>query len=354
MNFPEQPPAPHRLRIDRAALVANWRALGGLVGSPAVQVGAAVKANAYGLGVAGVVPALWEAGARQFFVAHWGEVPELLAHVPAAAIAVLHGVGNPREVGFAKASGALPVLNSLSQVALWLEADGGPCHLMVDTGMNRLGLALAELGDPSLPRLQIEVLHSHLASADEPSGQNEAQLRRFREGSARVGAKRLSLANSAGIALGPAYHFDLVRPGLALYGGVPHPALAALIQPVFTLEAAVLQLRDLAAGDRVGYNAIFRAPSAMRVATVALGYADGLLRSWEGRAVLRHGGACLPVVGRISMDLVVADCTAAPDLREGDFVALAYGLPEAARASGLSQYEVLTLLGARLDRLGCS
>lgn len=354
MNIPDLPPPAQRLVIDQAALAANWRALADLAGSPGVAVGAAVKADAYGLGVDLVVPALRAAGARDFFVAHWAEARAVMAHAPAASIAVLHGVGNGPEAHFARATGVRPVLNSLLQVRHWLEAGGGPCHLMVDTGMNRLGLAPHELGDPSLGLLAIEVLHSHLASADEASAQNEAQLRLFCQCAPQVGAPRLALANSAGIALGRAYHFDLVRPGLALYGGIAHRSLADCIRPAFRLEAAVLQVRDLGAGDPVGYNATFRAPRAMRAATVCLGYADGLLRAFEGQAFLRHQGVILPVVGRISMDLVVVDCTAAPGLGEGDLVEVPWSLPQVAQASGLSHYEALTVLGRRLARVACT
>jgi len=349
MTQPPSPPPPLRLRIDTAALAANWRALDRLSGS--ARAGAAVKADAYGLGIDQVAPTLAAAGARDFFVAHWCEVPALLAHVPGAQVAVLHGPLTLADAAYARASNVRPVINSLHQARLWLESGGGPCHLMVDTGINRLGLPLAQLGDTLVARLQIEVLHSHLASADEDSAQNIRQLARFREVVSAGLAPRHALANSAGIALGPDYAFDLTRPGLALYGGVPRAELAGLIAQVAYPQAAVLQLRDLAAGDQVGYGATFTAPVPMRVATVSIGYADGLLRSWAGKgAAFRFQGAALPLIGRVSMDMVVLDATAAPGLATGDFVEVPYALPEAARLSGLAQYELLTLLGDRFLR----
>lgn len=347
MTLPDPPPATLRLRVDCDAMAHNWRALNRLSG-PAVA-GAAVKANAYGTGVALAVPTLSMAGARHFFVAHWGEVAAVLRHVPAEQIAVLHGVNTSAEAGYAMAAGVRPVLNSARQIGLWREAGGGPCHVMIDTGINRLGCPVADaVGLTS--GLVIEVLMSHLASADEDSAQNAAQCAIFASVAAAIPAQVYSLANSAGIALGSDYHFDLTRPGLALYGGVARAELGNVIKQVVYPEAAVLQLRDLSAGDLVGYNAVFKAQAPMRAGTVSIGYADGFLRSWGTRGALQHGAVRLPILGRVSMDMVVVDCTAAPELREGDFLGIPYHLPDAARASGLSQYELLTLLGNRFSR----
>ncbi len=342
------PASPLRLRLDTQALAANWRALDRLSG-PA-RAGAAVKADAYGLGAALAVPVLAKAGCRDWFVAHWGEVADVLAYVPAAAIAVLHGPLAQAAVAYARATGVRPVLNSRPQVARWLAGGGGPCHVMVDTGINRLGLALADLGDPLVGQLEIDLCLSHLASADEDCAQNAQQLARFAEVRARVPAQRYSLANSAGIALGAAFHADLTRPGIALYGGVVRRELAGVVQQVARPEAAVLQVRDLEAGDAVGYNATFVAPRAMRLAVVALGYADGYLRCWSNRGALACGDAVLPVVGRVSMDLTAIDVSTAPHVREGDWLALEYDLPHAAQQSGLSQYELLTLFHRRFAR----
>jgi alanine racemase len=233
---------------------------------------------------------------------------------------------------------------------LWLDGGGGPCDLMVDTGINRLGLEPANIGDPLIVRLQVETLMSHLASADEDSPQNERQRGLFEELAPHVPHRRRSLANSAGIALGHAYAYDATRPGLSLYGGVPRPELADAIRQVAHPQAAVLQLRDLSPGDSVGYNATFTAERSMRAATVSLGYADGFLRCWAGRGALRFGETPLPLLGRVSMDMVVVDCSAVPDLREGDWLDVPYNLPQAAERCGLSQYELLTTLGRRFQR----
>jgi alanine racemase len=195
---------------------------------------------------------------------------------------------------------------------------------------------------------------SHLASADEDVEQNARQLALFAELARLVPARRRSLANSAGIGLGTHYAFDLTRPGLALYGGIPRAELAGVIRQVAHPQAAVLQLRDLSPGDSVGYNATFTAERPLRAATVSLGYADGFLRCWSGRGALRHGEAALPLLGRVSMDMVVVDCSAAPDLREGDWLDLPYSLPEASARCDLSQYELLTLLGKRFRRANFS
>lgn len=342
------PPATLRLRIDRAAIAANWKVLDRLSG--AARAGAAIKADAYGLGLASTVPTLLEAGCRDFFVAHWEEAAEALAWIAPHSLSVLHGPVSAADAAFARAHGVRPVINSLRQASLWLEAGGGPCDLMVDTGINRLGLPLGELGDPLVARLDVDVLMSHLASADEATPQNELQRLRWEEARRAVPHRRASLANSAGIALGAGYHGQLTRPGLALYGGVPCAALAGQIRQVATPEAQIIQLRELQPGDAVGYNATFVAPQPMRIGVVSIGYADGYLRCWSGKGLFRAGVAELPVLGRVSMDMTAVDLTAAPDVREGDWIAADYALPEAATASGLSQYELLTLLWRRFAR----
>lgn len=348
--MPPEPPSPAlRLAIDREALAANWRLLDRLSGKAAA--GAAVKADGYGLGARNVVAALREAGCADFFVAHWSEVAALVGLTAPASIAVLHGPSTAADAVYAIALGVRPVINTLAQARLWLDTGGGPCHLMVDTGMNRLGLPLAKIGDPLLRRLEVDLLLSHLASADEDVPLNELQRRRWEQARAALPHRRASLANSAGIALGATYHGDLTRPGIALYGGVPRPELAAGIRQVVRPQAAILQVREIAAGDGVGYNATFVAAAPMRVATVAVGYADGYLCCWSGRGMLRsHDGRPLPVVGRVSMDMTAIDLTAAPALREGDWVTVDYDLADSARATGLSQYELLTLLGRRFGR----
>jgi len=343
------PAPPLRLAFDAGALTANWRTMDRLSGS--ARAGAAVKADAYGVGARRAVATLAAAGCADFFVAHWQEAAELVDLVPAGSLAMLHGPLTAEEAQWAKASGVRPVLNSLSQVDCWLAAGGGLCHVMVDTGMNRLGLPLDALGDSRLAGLEIDVLLSHLASAEDETPQNAQQQARWMAARQRLSHRRASLANSAGIMLGEAYHGDLTRPGLSLYGGVPCAGLAAEIAQVVRPEAALLQVRDIAAGESVGYNATFTAPHPMRIGVIALGYADGYLRCWSGRGQARcAGGAVLPVLGRVSMDMTALDLGAAPDLREGDWVSLDYALPDAAVQTGLSQYELLTLLGRRFSR----
>ena len=342
------PPPTLRLRLDADALAANWRALDAC--APGAATGAAVKANAYGLGVREVMPVLREAGARDFFVAHWGEVREVLAHTPGASVSVLHGPLTTDDCAFARATGVRPVINSLFQARLWTDAGGGPCDVMIDSGINRLGFSLSQIGDPAVRALQIDTLLSHLASADEDSAQNAQQLAIFEQACAVLPARRRSLANSAAIGLGGAYHFDLTRPGLSLYGGVPRPELANAIRQVAYPQAAIIQLRDLSPGDHVGYNATFTATRAMRAAVVSIGYADGYLRCWSGHGALQSKGRALPLLGRVSMDMVVVDLAPAPELREGDWLDIPYALPQAAMASGLSQYELITILGRRLHQ----
>jgi alanine racemase len=335
-----------RLNIDADALAGNWRALDQLSGTAAA--GAAVKADCYGLGVDNCVPVLRDAGARQFFVAHWSEVDAVARHVPPEQIAVLHGPVRDDEAAYAIASGVLPVINSLEQARRWNALGGGACHLMIDTGINRLGVAPSELGDPAIAALSVDMLLSHLASADEDEATNAAQLAAFRECLPMVAYRRASLANSAGIALGSDYAFDATRPGLALYGGVPREELAGTIRQVGYIEAAIIQTRRISAGDKVGYNGVYTADKPMRVGTVSLGYADGFLRARGPGGVLRDGEAILPILGKVSMDMVVVDLENAPGLGDGDWLGVPFDLPDAARQSSVSQYELLTVLGKRL------
>jgi alanine racemase len=341
------PPPTLRLRLDCDALAGNWRTLDAMSG--AARAGAAVKANCYGLGVDHCVPILRDAGCRDFFVAHWGEVPGVIAHVPPEQVAVLHGPHTVEEARYARTVGVLPVIDSLRQAKLWSETGGGPCHVMIDTGINRLGISPHEIGDPILAALDIKVLMSHLACADEDSAKNTQQLDAFRKAIAAVPHRETSLANSAGIALGDDFHLDLTRPGLALYGGVPSPALQGRLAQVAYPEAQVMQTRRLRKGDTVGYNATFTASGDMRVGVVSLGYADGILRAWGG-AHFVYGGRRLHILGKVSMDMVVIDLSDAPELQEGDWVELPYSLPDAARQTSLSQYELLTVLGHRFNR----
>ncbi|MGB3712378.1 MAG: alanine racemase [Erythrobacter sp.] len=344
---PEPPPPTLRLTIDTDALADNWRALDAMSG--AADAGAAVKADCYGLGVDTCLPVLRVAGAKAFFVAHWSEVADVVRHVAPEQVAVLHGPMRNEDVAYACSIGALPVINSLEQARRWKAGGGGRCHLMVDTGINRLGVSLAELQDPAIAALEVDVLMSHLSAAEDVDETVSArQLARFRDAIPQVRHRAVSLANSAGLALGPEYAFNLTRPGLALYGGVPRPEMAPHLRQVAFVEAAILQVRKLQVGDAVGYNGAFVADRTMPVATVSLGYADGFLRSRGPGGALFHDNARLPLLGKVSMDMVVVDLSDAPDLAEGDWLQVPYSLPDAAQQSSLSQYELLTALGRRL------
>ena len=334
-----------RLRLDSTALQNNWRWLQRTAGAPA---GAAVKADGYGLGARAVTRLLAEAGCRDFFVSTWAEAQALGPLPEGAELCVLHGVG-PEDMAAATAIRARPVLNTPEQIARWKEAaPGRPCDVMVDTGMNRLGLRTDEIH--LIDGLELHTLHSHLACADENDAMNAVQRDRFAAVTAAVTARRYSLANSAGICLGADYAFGLVRPGLALYGGVPREEAAGHIVQVAFPEAEIVQRRTIKAGETCGYGATWMASADTEAAIVNIGYADGYLRCFAGKGAASANGKPLPLIGRVSMDLIALDASAAPELAEGDWVTLDYDLPSAAHASGLSQYELLTGLSERLER----
>jgi alanine racemase len=338
-------PAPLRLRVDRDALVSNWQALDRLSGTAAC--GAAVKANGYGLGAGLVAETLAKAGCRDFFVANWAEAQGLAAL--GVTLSVLHGL-RAEDLPAAKAGFARPVLSTPDQIARWRDSGGGVCDVMVDTGMNRLGVSVQAVRDGLLDGLTIETLISHLACADEDVAMNGQQREAFASLRGRTGARRMSLANSAGIGLGADYHFDLTRPGLALYGGLPRPDMAGHLRQVAWPEAQILQRRLVPAGETVGYNATWTALADTEVAILNLGYADGYRRALSGLGAAVVDGERLPVLGRVSMDLLAVDVTARPDLAEGDWLAMDYELATASAASGVSQYELLTGLGQRFSR----
>jgi alanine racemase len=338
-----------RLQIDSAALVANWRWLAKKSGNAAC--GAAVKADGYGLGARDVVTRLLGAGCRDFFVATWAEAEAVMPLVGGASLSVLHGFAE-EELAHALSAPVRPVLNTPRQVMHWREAGHGrPCDVMLDTGMNRLGLSRAAIAEGLLNDLKIHTLMSHLACADEDSEMNGAQLRAFMELGGLVQAERLSLANSAGICLGGDYALGLTRPGLALYGGIPRAEAEGWIAQLVRIEAQLIQRRRISPGDSVGYNRAFTAAREMELAILNIGYADGYLRCFSngGRARIANGFA--PVVGRVSMDLTAICVDQAPAIREGDWVELDFDLPAASAQSGLSQYELLTTLGRRYRRI---
>jgi len=336
---------PLRLTIDRSAIQSNWRWLQDYAGVPA---GAAVKAEAYGLGAREATEALIEAGCRDFFVSTWAEAEQLGNLPEGVSLVVLHGVGLDDAEAALRLS-ARPCLNSANQVARWKEiAPDRACDVMIDTGINRLGLRPTEIG--LLDGLMIDTLHSHLACADEDSAMNGMQLERFRAVASVVPANRYAMANSAGICLGREYSFDLVRPGLALYGGVPRAEAEGNIRQVARVEAQVLQRRTIPVGETCGYGATFHANEDAEAAILNIGYADGYLRGFSSHGSAFVGEYALPVLGRVSMDLLAVGVDAAPQLSEGDWVEIDYDLPGASKQSGLSQYELLTTLGSRFER----
>jgi alanine racemase len=219
---------------------------------------------------------------------------------------------------------------------------------MIDTGINRLGLRPTEIG--VLDGLTIETLHSHLACGDEDSPLNDMQLERFRAVISAVPARRYSMANSAGVCLGRDYSFDLVRPGLSLYGGIPRDEAEGNVRNVVRVDAQIVQRRMIPRGETCGYGATFTAQEDTEAAILNIGYADGYLRGFSSRGSAFSGEYALPVLGRVSMDLIAVGVDAAPQLKEGDWVELDYDLPSASRQSGLSQYELLTTLGDRFER----
>lgn len=338
------PAAAGRLRIDLDAIVDNWRKLDALAPSAGV-----VKADAYGLGMDRVAPALHRAGCRTFFVAGLDEGAALRALLPDAEIAVLSA---PVE-GFQpvyREYRLLPVLNHMGDLAAW---PGEDAVLHIDTGMTRLGLDPPDAA--ALERRRFRLVMSHLACADEPEHpSNEAQRRLFAELAARFDAPA-SLANSAGIFLGAGYRFDLARPGMALYGLNPTPDGPNPMRPVVRLEARVLQVREVDRPLTVGYGATAEVSAGRVLATVAAGYADGYLRAASpGAAAMLHGRR-VPLIGRVSMDSIVLDATGLPpgSVKPGDrAVLIGEGMDadELAAAAGTIGYEILTSLGARYAR----
>jgi alanine racemase len=343
----EYPSAPLALHLDSAALQSNWKWMARMSGQ--ARCGAAIKANAYGTGAVDAMRYLQAAGCADYFVATWAEAAELFPTLNGASLSVLHGA-REEDMGVAMTGLARPVLCSAEQISRWKAAGGGACDVMIDTGMNRLGLAWNDIDQELLRGLEVDTICSHLACADEDHPLNEVQLGRFGSVVRETSARRYSLANSAGILLGSDYLFDLTRPGLALYGGVARPEASAAVAQVVRPRAQVLQRRAVRAGESVGYGATFVAEAPREAAVLNLGYADGYLRGFSGRGGAFWEGQRLPLLGRVSMDLVVVDVTDAQSVREGSWLEIEYDLPTAAANSGLSQYELLTGLGRRFSR----
>ncbi len=343
------------LTIDLTAIRRNWRALDTLSG--ASQTGAAVKANAYGLGLGPVARALHAEGCRTFFVATLDEGIALRGVLPDATIHILNGVVGDGAAE-ARAQGLQPCLNSPRQVAAWRDAGGGPCALQIDTDMARLGVQPADL-----PRLveqeaqtlaQATLIMSHLATADEPDHPlNEAQKAAFERRLARLRPAmpdaRASLGATGGTLLGPRFHYDLVRCGIGLYGGMPFADAA----PVVTLRVPIIQIREVAAGAAVGYGASWTATRPSRIATLPLGYADGFHRALSNTTHVYIDGKPAPLAGRVSMDLLTVDVTDHPGVTDADTVEIigpSRGIDALAHDAGTIGYELLTALGTRYER----
>lgn len=349
-----------RLTVDLAAIAENWRRLGAQ--APGAACAAVVKADAYGCGLARVAPALWAAGCRTFFVAHLSEGITARAALPEATIYVLNGL-LPGLGPALVAHDLRPVLGSGEELAEWaaLAESAGrrlPAALHVDTGMNRLGLpvseALALAGDPLIARAGIALLMTHLVSAelsgDPINARQAADFARVRAAHPGIPG---SFANSSGIYLGGPAHHDLLRPGYALFGGNPTPWKANPMRPVVRLEAQIAQVRTVSAGETCGYNARWRAAEPRRLATLSMGYADGYPRAASGRGMALVDGSRCPILGLISMDLVILDVTDAPGAVRGTSATLigdALDVDTVGRAAGTIGYEILTGLGSRYVR----
>ncbi|MFQ5533861.1 MAG: alanine racemase [Sphingomonadales bacterium] len=353
------------LTIDLAALSANFRLLKDRV-SPAICA-AVIKADAYGLGVERVAPALRRAGCDTFFVATLDEGITARRLLPGARILVFHGPMQGEPEAFHRHR-LIPVLNDPAQIETWrgfCNSDAGetpPAALHLDSGMNRLGLShdqverLAAHPD-RLSGIEIGYVMSHLACSEEADNpMNAVQLQRFNDLRGMRGPAKASIANSSGIFLGPAYHLDLIRPGIALYGGNPTPGRPNPMAQVVRLQGKIVQCRRVDTDMTVGYGATHKISGPGRLATVAVGYADGYLRAFSNTGFASVGGITVPIVGRISMDLLTLDVSnVAPELtRPGCLVDLIGGsvsLDAAAAAAGTISYELLTSLGVKSRRV---
>lgn len=363
MNSPAADIAGAILTIDLGAVRENYRILKSMLGG--ARCAGVVKANGYGLGAVEVARALCLEGCDTFFVAHLSEALELRADIGAEpAIYVLNGLAPGSEASAADAE-VTPVLNSLEQLAAWrrtahaLEARL-PAALQVDSGMSRMGMSPSEVdaiaADPELLNgIDVTLVMSHLACADEPDNPaNEQQRLAFDALRSRLPDAPASFANSSGVFLGKAFHYDLARPGVALYGINPTPGQANPMKPVVRLDVKVIQTREIGDGVGIGYGFSARARQAMRLATIALGYADGWHRRAAGAAWFKE--AKLPFAGRVSMDSIILDASALPhgELQSGDLVELIgpHQDVDAVAAYGHTiGYEILTGFGRRFHRV---
>jgi len=347
-----------RLTVRPGAVAENYRTCQSLSGRAAVS--GVVKANAYGLGAAEVARALLAEGCDTFFVARLEEGIALRPSAPQSRIFVLDGT-TAQSVPALIAHSLTPVLNSLSEIEIWSrDARGRDAAIHIDTGMSRLGLSPPELAvlqaeaGQRLSGIRLALIASHLACADDAgSKMNKEQLGRFRAALAGLPPAPASFASSGGILLGADYAFDLVRPGIALYCGNPGSGRPNPFKTAVRLTAPVLQVRRVDKGEAVGYGATFRVGRPTTLATVALGYADGLMRALGNRGVGAIGGHLAPIAGRVSMDLVTLDVTDVPGELvapgvEVEFLGDAVLLENVAAAAGTANYEILTSLGERI------
>lgn len=350
------------LTVDLDAVVSNWRLLS--AASKPAECAAVVKADAYGLGAAEIALSLQAAGCQTFFVAHLDEGLELRKAIGfSSRIFVLNGTPRGTEYDFLK-SVLIPVVNTVGELAAWQHCAGAagrsmPIALQLDTGMTRLGLAPGDIAmlaaDPALLKgLSVELIMSHLACADQSAhSANDRQRREFAKLRSVLPKKAgSSLANSAGVFIGRGFHFDLVRPGAALYGLNPTPGRPNPMKEVVGLSARVIQLRDVPTGTFVGYGHTKRTARPSKLATISLGYADGWPRSACTSAFFDD--TAMPFIGRVSMDSIVVDATdSAGSLREGAFVDIVCSeqtVDDVASASGTIGYEILVRLGRRFRR----
>ena len=377
MPPPSDPPPGHAggvLRIDLDAIAANYRNLQARLAG--ATCGAVVKADAYGLGAAKVAKALAEAGCRDFFVALIDEGVEIRAALPEADIYAFCGATAETAAALAEYR-LIPALNDLGQIEAYSayartrsrEAGGGDgsgrlaALIHIDTGMTRLGLEardVATLADNPrrLAGIEVKYVMSHLASADEPANPlNARQLAAFNDARAQLGnIAPASLANSSGIFLGADFHFDLARPGAALYGVAPQPGVPNPMAQVVRLQGKILQVRDVDSPMTVGYGATHRVRTKGRIATVGVGYADGYFRALGDRGHAYIGETRVPVVGRVSMDLITLDVSKVPPDQAvpGGFVDLIsdrHPVDALAEEAGTVGYEILTALGRRHHRI---
>ena len=338
-----------RLTVDLGALRTNYRLLAG----KSKRTGAVVKANGYGLGARPVVRTLIDEGCMDFFVATVDEGLDIAAEAGAARVLVLSGPLDTDDVAGIAEARLVPVLNDRGQVALWRRHRRLPAAIHVDTGMHRLGFDAAGLDPALFEGLNVVLVLSHLANADVPGDPMTArQLARFDALRALFPGVPLSLPNSAGALADVAS--DLARPGIALYGGSPFASRADPPAVVATLEARVVALRTVPAGEPVGYGGTFKTDAETRIAVLGIGYADGVPRALSNRAEVAYRGTRLRAVGRVSMDLTHIDATPVRErIAVGDWVEIfggTVGVDEIAAAAGTIGYEVLTGIGARVAR----